>query len=157
MGLCDYILFGGVVIIFLGVALAFLPGFRRKDIGTFNPADFIKKISNEELFELIQKDKNTILFDIRRNWEMAVGSIDHKNSYFYKMGQLAELPNAPENPGRDGKIVVICFTGQRGAFGAESLVEAGYRDVSCLEDGMESWVNEGFPIVPTPERAYSEE
>jgi rhodanese-related sulfurtransferase len=51
----------------------------------------------------------------------------------------------PEN--KNTRILVYCKIGGRGATAGQLLADAGYRKVYNMQDGIDAWVNAGYPIV----------
>ena len=54
-------------------------------------------------------------------------------------GRLNELP-------KDREIVVVCLTGQRSQGGAGILQQAGFKQVTYVNGGLQAWVAAGYPV-----------
>lgn len=52
--------------------------------------------------------------------------------------RLAELPT-------DNEIVAVCLVGKRSQEGQKILAEAGFKNVYCLEGGIQEWQAAGYP------------
>ncbi len=61
-----------------------------------------------------------------------------------------ELRIGHEVPDTNRPLLMLCATGARSLFAAESLRSLGYRDVRNVEGGFQRWKAEGLPFV-TPE------
>jgi rhodanese-related sulfurtransferase len=62
------------------------------------------------------------------------------------LGQLAarvdELP-------RDQRIIVVCRSGNRSSQGRDTLLAAGFSDVTSMTGGVTAWSSAGYPIEGT--------
>jgi rhodanese-related sulfurtransferase len=56
--------------------------------------------------------------------------------------RMNELPK-----NKQAKIVVYCYSGKRGATASQMIAKAGYKRVYNIQDGLEAWVNSGYPVV----------
>lgn len=45
------------------------------------------------------------------------------------------------------KIVVYCYSGKRGWEASQMIATAGYKRVYNIQNGLPTWVNEGYPVV----------
>ncbi|AKB21377.1 hypothetical protein MSWH1_1106 [Methanosarcina sp. WH1] len=48
---------------------------------------------------------------------------------------------------KNTKILVFCKTGKRGAAASQLIADAGYKRVYNIQNGIDSWVNAGYPLV----------
>ena len=96
---------------------------------------------------------DAVLVDVRRFDEWEQGHIP--NAIHIPRGSLESRIEGLV-PDRDTAIVVYCASGERSAFGAKSLGELGYSDVSSLAGGFTDWKRNGFdfdlPTTLSPER-----
>jgi rhodanese-related sulfurtransferase len=53
--------------------------------------------------------------------------------------RLGELP-------QDRDIVVVCLSGHRSQSGAALLVQAGFARVSCMNGGLQAWMEANYPV-----------
>jgi rhodanese-related sulfurtransferase len=61
---------------------------------------------------------------------------------------LDELPYRSAELPTNQEIIVVCLKGKRSQEGMQILQEAGFKQVSCLDGGLEAWVNAGYPTEP---------
>lgn len=47
-------------------------------------------------------------------------------------------------------IALICEVGERSAFARQTLLQAGFTNVSSVDQGYRGWQDEGLPMVPAP-------
>jgi rhodanese-related sulfurtransferase len=79
--------------------------------------------------------------DVRKAYEFEAGHVEGAVHM-----SLQEVPARCEELDRDQPVVVICQVGQRSALAAEFLTDRGFT-AHNLEGGLESWVQEGLPLV----------
>ncbi|HIO93692.1 MAG TPA: rhodanese-like domain-containing protein [Leucothrix mucor] len=118
-------------------------------------ADILPEI--EELFpwdleELLEKNNNTLLVDIREIDEFESAYI--KDSLHVPRGILEsacdwgyadtipELVNARERP-----VIVICRSGNRSALAAFTMQLMGYSNVTSLQTGIKGWNDSDLPLL----------
>ena len=53
--------------------------------------------------------------------------------------RLSELP-------KDQDMVVVCLSGHRSLSGTTILLQAGFTHVSCLNGGLQAWMDANYPI-----------
>jgi rhodanese-related sulfurtransferase len=87
--------------------------------------------------------KDVIILDAREKNEYQVSHILGATLVGYEEFDLAKLPRLP----LDTEIYVYCSVGYRSEKIAENLKNSGYKNVSNLEGGIFSWVNQGYPVV----------
>lgn len=63
---------------------------------------------------------------------------------------LDELENRLSEVPQDQEIVVYCRSGNRSKPGAETLINAGYTNVSSMAGGVKEWKAAGYPTVTGP-------
>jgi rhodanese-related sulfurtransferase len=82
------------------------------------------------------------MLDVREPAEWERGHIP--GATLIPLGQLrqrlGELP-------RDREIVVVCRSGGRSAMGRDILKEAGFKNVTSMAEGMNAWIQAGYPTV----------
>jgi rhodanese-related sulfurtransferase len=79
--------------------------------------------------------------DVRQAYEFEAGHVDGAVHI-----TLQEVPARYEELDRGRPVVVTCQVGQRSALAAEFLSHKGFA-AHNLEGGLDSWVNEGLPLV----------
>jgi rhodanese-related sulfurtransferase len=57
-----------------------------------------------------------------------------------------ELPNRLTELPRDKDIVVVCLSGHRSQNGAAILQQAGFKRISCLDGGLQAWMDANYPV-----------
>jgi molybdopterin/thiamine biosynthesis adenylyltransferase/rhodanese-related sulfurtransferase len=88
--------------------------------------------------------KGAVLVDVREPDEWANGHIPE--AIYIPRGFL-ELRIEDKVPDKSKEVVVYCAGGTRSAFGAKSLQELGYTNVSSMAGGFGKWKENGFEIV----------
>ena len=63
---------------------------------------------------------------------------------------LGELPNRLNEVPQDQKIVVVCRSGNRSQTGRDTLLRAGFTNVTSMDGGMNEWRGKGYPVVTGP-------
>jgi rhodanese-related sulfurtransferase len=110
--------------------------------GTASEAQDYKKIGDEELKELMNKEVQVV--DIRTPRETDRGIIKgSKVIDFYSpdfMKQIEELDK--EKP-----VVLYCAVGGRSAKASRQLLKAGFSQVYDLKDGIRGWVTSGNSLA----------
>ena len=109
----------------------------------------------------ILEQKCVFILDVRTPAEYKYGHIEGakliplKNVPAYDPVNVSDsqlLPNRmgelPEN--KNTKILVCCKTGKRGAAASQLIADAGYKRVYNIQNGIDSWVNAGYPLVFDP-------
>ena|SRR5919106_5618550 len=89
-----------------------------------------------------EQREDVVFLDVRADDEYQAGHIADSVHI-----PLQELPERWDELDADRPVVAVCQVGQRSGLAASFLTEHGY-DASNLEGGLESWVAEGFPLVP---------
>ncbi len=59
---------------------------------------------------------------------------------------IQQLPSRLAELGKDDRLVVYCERGTRSAVAVDTLVQAGYTNVSHLTGDMAGWRAAGLPI-----------
>ena len=59
---------------------------------------------------------------------------------------LSELENRLNELPTDQDIVVICRSGNRSTIGRDILLEAGFKNVTSMQDGVREWKASGYPF-----------
>jgi molybdopterin/thiamine biosynthesis adenylyltransferase/rhodanese-related sulfurtransferase len=103
-------------------------------------------------------EHGAVLVDIREQDEVDQGIIPgavHIPRGFLEM-RIEEAVRDHDTP-----VIVYCAGGVRSIFGAETLSELGYRDVSSMAGGFSGWKSSGLPwripqtLTPDQRRRYS--
>lgn len=103
----------------------------------------IKEISVNDLSTKIQAKEDIILLDVREKDEWNSGHI--KEAKFFPMSEAqASLEQIMEY--KDREIILQCRSGMRSMNVATFLLGEGFSNLSNLEGGIISWVEEGNPV-----------
>ncbi|HIQ25430.1 MAG TPA: rhodanese-like domain-containing protein [Persephonella sp.] len=126
-------------ILFITIIIALILFFLYKKGIIF--ANF-EKISPEEAYNLIQKEKKDIfILDVRTPQEVKVdGKI--KGAVLIPLYELSKKIN--QIP-KDKNIIVYCRSGNRSISASRFLSSLGYK-VYNLNGGINAWKEKGFPI-----------
>ncbi|MBI4731971.1 MAG: rhodanese-like domain-containing protein [Chloroflexi bacterium] len=62
---------------------------------------------------------------------------------------LSELPDRLSELPRDRQIVVVCRSGNRSQLGRDTLLQAGFTNVTSMTGGVTEWSSAGYPIEGT--------
>ena len=99
------------------------------------------EISVDEAYELYQE--GVFFLDVRTQEEW--DEYHAPNSTLIPLDQLAsridELP-------QDEQIVVVCRSGNRSEVGRDTLLTAGFEDVTSMAGGLSTWRSAGYPVAP---------
>jgi molybdopterin/thiamine biosynthesis adenylyltransferase/rhodanese-related sulfurtransferase len=102
----------------------------------------IAEVTAPEAKDLV--GNGTLFVDIRERDEWEEGNIP--GAVHIPRGFLESRIDAAA-PERDRPIVVYCQSGARSAFGAKTLQELGYDNVTSLAGGYTDWKRNGYEIV----------
>jgi sulfur-carrier protein adenylyltransferase/sulfurtransferase len=105
----------------------------------------ISEVSAAEAAARLSSDEPPVLIDVREADEYDQGAID--GSVHIPRGFLESRVGAVA-PDLSTPIILSCQSGARSAFGARSLEELGYENVSSLAGGFGAWKQNGFPWSP---------
>ncbi|WP_299238203.1 rhodanese-like domain-containing protein [Sulfurihydrogenibium sp.] len=101
-------------------------------------------LNAKQFYEMMQKEKNVIILDVRTPQEYQEGHISNAiNIPVQILGQqLDKLNNF-----KDKKILVYCRSGHRSAIASQILDKAGFKNVYNLKGGLFEWKASGLPLV----------
>lgn len=105
----------------------------------------VSSMNAKKLKDLIDREKNVIVLDIRENNQKKDGYIYADETYEITRGDL-EFVIEEKIPNKQSVIVTYCRGGSRSIFAAQALKKLGYKNANYLEGGMKAWANEGYPI-----------
>jgi adenylyltransferase/sulfurtransferase len=103
----------------------------------------ILQINPLEAKKKLDEEKDLLLLDVREEWEHTLSAIP--GSELIPLGQLADRV---QELAFEENIVVYCHHGQRSYFGAEILLEAGFKKVYNLMGGIDAWSQIVDPSIP---------
>ena len=102
-----------------------------------------EKVSPREAYEMIKKDKDIIVLDVRTPEEYKNdGHI--KGAILIPLNQLSSKVNELRKY-KDKKILVYCRTGHRSVSASRFLSNLGFK-VYNIDGGILSWEAEGLPV-----------
>jgi len=102
--------------------------------------DSVQLIQSDELSAGIAQDKNLTILDVGLSPEYKSGHLP--GACWISRGWL-ELKISQIFPNRESPLIVTCPNEEQSLFAAAALRELGYRQVSVLKGGVESWKREG--------------
>ncbi|MBI2257588.1 MAG: rhodanese-like domain-containing protein [Flavobacteriia bacterium] len=96
----------------------------------------VKLIKNTELKEVLQKNNNIQLIDVRTENEFNSGTIKGaKNINYFSKDFKQEISKLDKNKA----IYIFCQVGGRSAKAAKIVSELGFKEVYDLKDGYSEW------------------
>jgi len=101
----------------------------------------IREVTVEEA--RAKAEKGAAVVDVREPDEWANGHVP--GAIYIPRGYL-ELRIEEKVPDKSQEVVVYCAGGTRSAFGAKSMQELGYKNVTSMTGGFGKWKESGFPI-----------
>lgn len=103
------------------------------------------EISPKQLKEMLDREKDVIILDVREENQRAEGEIFYSSTESITRGNLEfEIFNKIKN--KNAVIVTYCRSGGRGALAAQTLKKLGYVNAINLKGGLKGWAKEGYPI-----------
>ena len=97
------------------------------------------EISVQELSEILEKDPNTVLIDVRENGEFDEISLSGKHI------PLSEFELRWREIPQDAPVCIHCLTGRRSRAALEFLKKQGYKNCHNVTGGIMAWMNEINP------------
>lgn len=91
------------------------------------------------------RDKGAFILDVREPSEW--NEFHMPNSTLIPLGQLAS--RVSEVP-KDRTVVVVCRSGNRSKVGRDTLLQAGFTNVTSMDGGLTAWRAGGLPVVSGP-------
>lgn len=105
------------------------------------------KISPEALVKLLAENKEKVtLLDVRTPAEAKVVGLTYSNTLAIPLDQLFKDENLKRLPS-DGKIVVVCHSGNRAAGSTALLSAIGFRNVVYVNGGLIGLVTQLTPAA----------
>lgn len=100
-----------------------------------------KNITSVQARELVTKNKNVVLVDVRTPEEFRQARL-----HGAILIPLAELERRVKEIPRNRPLLVYCSVGARSASAAGVLSARGYNEVYQMSDGLVGWYRNGYPI-----------
>ena len=94
----------------------------------------IQRLNPEEAKEILDKDKNVRLIDVREEWENNKAKI--KNSELMPLSSFVQMS---QDLNKEQKIMVYCHHGIRSLQVCNYLEELGFNNLINLEGGIDAW------------------
>lgn len=113
----------------------------------------MKEANPQDCYEMLQNDANALLIDCRATieWQLLgtpnLDSIGKKALLIEWTSMSNQLntnfvDNVSTYASKDTPIIIMCRIGGRSAAAAQSLIEAGYKDVTNMTEGYEGRTDE---------------
>ena len=105
--------------------------------GNFDPTETSGKHLNYSEWNSIISDPDTIVIDVRNDYETEIGTF--KNSLIPNMKNLTEFPDFVESKlsnDKKKKIAMFCTGGIRCEIASSFMIEKGFKDVNQLDGGI---------------------
>ena len=102
-----------------------------------------KEVSVDEAFKL--REEGAFMLDVRE-----VSEWNEFHMPEATLIPLGELPNRLNEVPQDQKIVVVCRSGYRSQTGRDTLLRAGFTNVTSMAGGMNEWRGKSYPVVTGP-------
>jgi rhodanese-related sulfurtransferase len=100
-----------------------------------------QSISPKEVWENLKADKDSVLIDVREDYEFASGAVERALSYPLSSFNEATIKDLKKYK----KIYVICASGGRSMRAVSELQAAGL-DAENVSGGMMAWQMAGLPM-----------
>ncbi|MFX1507297.1 MAG: rhodanese-like domain-containing protein, partial [Promethearchaeota archaeon] len=109
------------------------------------------EITVEDLLDRYNSNQLPLILDIRTVREYKKGHIPTARQIY-----VTEIKSNLENlqSFKESEIVTICPGGGLSLVAVDILVDADFKDVKSLKDGMDLWIKKGYPITTDDEFFY---
>ncbi|XLQ20018.1 MAG: rhodanese-like domain-containing protein [Candidatus Moraniibacteriota bacterium] len=101
----------------------------------------VPSITVEETKEILEKDKDVILLDVRTAGENTMSKI--ANSI---LKPLNEIQGDTSDLDKNKKILIYCATGSRSQIACNILQNEGFENCFDVSGGISAWQRAGFEI-----------
>lgn len=92
-----------------------------------------KEVTYKKLQDILRKDENAILLDVRSKQEFKEGHLENAiNIPLYNLEEQMDCL-----PDKDSTIIVYCATGHRSKQAKEKLEKLNYQNIYQLKDGLD--------------------
>ena len=102
------------------------------------------KVDAAKVLAMLRENEDVVLLDIRTPEERSVVSLSHPKAVSIPMNALFKPENLDRLP-ENGKIIVLCHSGNRAAGTTALLKAVGFKDVSYVNGGMISLITNLTP------------
>lgn len=104
----------------------------------------IKECTVEELKDQLDKKANIHLIDCREDEEWTEAHIPEAT--LLPLSEL-EMKYATVLKDKNAPIVIHCRSGKRSMSACMFLLSKGFTDLTNVEGGIMSWIDEGYPVI----------
>ena len=101
-------------------------------------ANTYRRITMQEAVEMMEKEENYIILDVRTHEEFAAG---HIPGAIVISNETIGTEDIPQLPDKDQLIMVYCRSGNRSKQASDKLVKLGYTNIVEF-GGINSWPGE---------------
>src|SRR5262245_52627983 len=102
----------------------------------------IREVTPEDVKRALDERRSVRLIDVREADEWEAGHLPGANHI--PRGFLeSKIENAV--PDRNSEVILYCAAGNRSAFGAKTLRDLGYANVSSMSGGFGRWHDKSYP------------
>ncbi len=101
----------------------------------------VKNISTTQAKELIDKEKDVFILDVRTTEEYNEAHMKDAN-----LIPIQELEQNINKIPKDKKVIIYCARGKRSANACVMLKDKGLKELYNVEGGINQWKSEGYPI-----------
>jgi rhodanese-related sulfurtransferase len=99
------------------------------------------ELSNEEAYELLDKEERPFLLDVRTRGEFNRGYID--GAVLISLQEIQRRVNELEMY-KNQPILIYCATGNRSTTASKILLDNGFKNVMNLRRGIVGWARNGY-------------
>jgi len=128
-----------IIIIAVVAVIAVLAAFNTQD---FFRSDNYGDITVNEAWELIQRESELVVLDVRTQSEYDDGHIEGAINI-----SVEEIADRLGELSADDDILVYCRTGNRSGTAVRIMKENGFSKIYHMHEGISTWVSEGLPVV----------
>lgn len=118
----------------------------------------IEQVSPDAVATELQNGTATLI-DVREERELVtIGRIPGALHAPRGMLEFYADPSSPfhrEEFQPQRRLILMCGFGGCSALATETLQRMGYRNVACLEGGINAWLDQGFPVEHVPTRGIT--
>lgn len=104
----------------------------------------VPEISVQELKRRLDAGETLQLVDVREPWECAIVSLPTARQI-----PLQQLPQRLQELSKEAEVIAMCKSGGRSRRAAQFLQSAGYAKVVNLTGGIDAWIEEIDPTLPS--------
>lgn len=129
-------------IVMLGTAiLAVVGALYTPKLMNWNSDDY-GDVTVSEASKLIDETTGLVILDVRTQSEYDDGHIEGAI-----LIPVDELPDRLDELDNGDELLVYCRTGNRSSTAVEILEDAGFDKIYHMNQGISTWVSEGYPVV----------